>query len=174
MYKHIQNTCILIKLKCISIALIAKSKCVQYVSEISFKCKKNIKVESLFLFLSVAITACVSSTQSFSDYVVRFSNVKYHVGINNLDIFKSRGKFVCEIAGLYYISAYIYTASSSYAFYLKKNSVNVASSASNSGSSTTSIPISAVVELQLKDTLYMDAVLTIQGSHSCLSIIKVK
>ncbi|CAC5392637.1 unnamed protein product [Mytilus coruscus] len=121
----------------------------------------------------VAVTACVSSSQTFPGNVIRFSTVKFQVGIDNLDTFKSRGKFVCEIPGLYYISAHIYTNSQGSPFYVKKNSMTIASSASDSGDTHSTNPISAVVELQLKDTLYIYAPHYIYEAHTCLSIMKV-
>ncbi|CAC5357708.1 unnamed protein product [Mytilus coruscus] len=121
----------------------------------------------------VAVTACVSSGRIFPDNVVRFSTVNFHVGIDNLDTFKSSGKFVCEIPGLYYISAHIYTRTQGQVFYVKKNSVIIASSASDSDSTYSTNPISAVVELQLKDTLYVNAGHSILATYSCLSIMKV-
>ncbi|CAC5380019.1 unnamed protein product [Mytilus coruscus] len=123
----------------------------------------------------VALTACVTSEQKFSDGVVRFSTVKFQVGINNIDTFKSSGKFVCEIPGLYYISAHIYTSTKGYGFEVKKNGMVIATSASDSTSTYSTNPISTVVELQLKDTLYMStSIHLIRGVYSCLSIMKVK
>ncbi|CAC5395877.1 unnamed protein product [Mytilus coruscus] len=123
--------------------------------------------------LKVAVTACVSTTQKFSDHIVKFSTVNFQVGINNLYSFKSSGKFVCEIPGLYYISAQIRTRDDNYDFCVRKNGKIIASSRSDSGDTLSANPISAVVELQLKDTLYVYAFNVRIGSYSCLSIMKV-
>ncbi|VDI63152.1 Hypothetical predicted protein [Mytilus galloprovincialis] len=123
----------------------------------------------------VAVTACVSSEQKFTSGVVRFSTVNFQVGINNIDTFKSNGKFVCKIPGLYYISAHIYTSTTGYGFDVQKNGIVIASSASGSDSSYSTNPISAVVELQPNDTLYVYTHShVIRERYSCLSIIKVK
>lgn len=37
--------------------------------------------------------------------IIKFTNVKFSTGINNLSGYKSSGKFVCEKDGLYLISA---------------------------------------------------------------------
>lgn len=121
----------------------------------------------------MAVTACVLSDKTFADYVVRFSTVKFQIGINNIDTFKSSGKFVCEIPGLYFISVHIRTRTTSTAFYVRKNSVTIATSMSDSGNDHSTNPISAVVELQLKDTLYISSQHFIYSSYSCLSIVKV-
>lgn len=65
----------------------------------------------------MAITACVSSGASYSGSVT-FSYVQTQIGINNIAVFKSNVKFVCEIPGLYYISAYIRTSTKNSAFLL--------------------------------------------------------
>lgn len=129
----------------------------------------------MHLYFTVAITSCVSGNQRFTDGVVRFSSVYSNIGINNIATFKSSGKFVCEIPGLYYISAHIFTTTKGVEFYVKKNVNIIAFSASDTDSSYSTDPISAVVELQLRDTLYVyTGSHDIRGTYSCLSIMKVK
>lgn len=128
-----------------------------------------------FLLLSVAVTASVFSDQTFSYYIVRFSIVNFHVGINNLDTFKSSGKFVCDIPGLYFISAHIRTSNENFYFDVRKNDMLVASPKSGAGDTASTHPISDVVGLQFNDTLYVYANdIRIEGSYSCLLIMKVK
>ncbi|XP_063401932.1 uncharacterized protein LOC134686187 [Mytilus trossulus] len=122
----------------------------------------------------VAVTACVGSTQTFSDAVVRFSTVRSEIGINNIATFMYSGKFVCEIPGLYYISAHIRTSSGDYGFHVKKNNDYIAYSITDAGLSDSTNPISAVVALQIKDTLYVETSATIYSTYSCISIVKVK
>ncbi|VDI66556.1 Hypothetical predicted protein [Mytilus galloprovincialis] len=122
----------------------------------------------------VAVTACVSSGKTFSDAVVRFATVTYKIRIDNIKTFTSSGKFVCEIPGLYYISVHIRTTTQSHSFDVRKNGISIARSASDSESSYSVNPISAVVELQLGDTLYVFAPgVYIQRTFSCMSIMKV-
>lgn len=121
----------------------------------------------------MALTACASVNKRFSDGIVRFSKVNFQVGINNIDTFKSSGKFVCEIPGLYYISAYMYTHEQAKDFFIKKNGINVARSASDQGDTYSTIPISTVVELQIKNTLYVYTLYYIHSAYSCLSIMKL-
>lgn len=103
----------------------------------------------------MAVTAGVTSDQKFSVGVARFSTVKFQVGIDNVSTYKSSGKFVRKIPGLYYISPHIYTSTMGYGFIIKENDKAVAISASDSVSSYSTNHISVVVELQLKDTLYV-------------------
>ncbi|VDI66559.1 Hypothetical predicted protein [Mytilus galloprovincialis] len=139
------------------------------------KLQSNKTINKLFAKQQkVAVTACASSSQRFSDNVVRFSTVNFHIGINNIDMFKSSGKFVSESPGLYYVSAHIYTNTQGGVFYVKKNSRTIASSASDSTSTHSTNPISAIVKLQPKDTLHIHTSLYIHATYSCLSIMKVR
>lgn len=53
----------------------------------------------------VALTSHISSTDSlYSGKIMKFDKVAFSVGINNLSLFKSSGKFVVETPGLYLIS----------------------------------------------------------------------
>lgn len=123
----------------------------------------------------VAVTACVSSSKTFSGGVVKFANVHSNVGFKDIATFKSSGKFVCEFPGLYYISSHLRTTNQNNAFYVKKNSEYIAYSATDDENHWSTNPISAVVELQLKDTLYVYAPsINIDSSYSCLSIVKIK
>ncbi|CAG2231889.1 unnamed protein product [Mytilus edulis] len=144
-----------------------------FLENTKFQSNKTI-IELLSKQQKVAVTACVYPGRSFSDSVVRFSTVNFYIGINDIDTFKSSGKFVCESPGLYYISAHIYTNTKNGFFHVKKNSMTIASSVSHSTSTHSTNPISAVIELQLKDTLYVsDLGLTIIATYSCLSIMKI-
>lgn len=122
----------------------------------------------------VAITACGGLSKTFPDAVVRFPTIKSEIGINNIATFISSGKFVCEIPGVYYISAHIRTNSASHIIYIEKNSDFIAYSEADAVSSYSSNPISAVVDLQEKDTLYVYSNAHIYSSFSCISIVKVK
>lgn len=100
--------------------------------------------------------------------------MNFRVGINNIETFKSSGKFVCEIPGLYFISVHLRTNTKNNAFYVRKNDIVVATSASDADDTYSNNPISAVIKLQLKDTLYVDApVIRVLSTYSCLSIMKV-
>lgn len=105
---------------------------------------------------------------------MKFPTVISKIGITNINTFSSSGKFVCEIAGLYYISAQIYTNSEGYGFEIRKNSNSVVLSATGQGGSWSLNPIFTVVELQVKDTLYMRTGAYISSPYSCMSIVKLK
>ncbi|CAC5395878.1 COL10A [Mytilus coruscus] len=120
----------------------------------------------------VAITACDDSGRYYNG-AVKFSTVYTQVGINNIAAFKSNGKFVCEIPGLYYISAHIRTSTTNTAFYVYKNNKQISRSASGSGTYT-DVPISAVVDLQTNDQLYVRVSHNVGIHDSCVTIAKIK
>ncbi|VDI63151.1 Hypothetical predicted protein [Mytilus galloprovincialis] len=132
---------------------------------------KNLKRQVADNRRKVAITACVSSSASYFGSVT-FSNVQTQIGIHNSAAFKSNGKFVCEIPSLYYISAYIRTSTKNSAFYLYKNNKQISRSASGSGTYT-DVPISAVVELQTNDKLYVQVYHSVFATNSCVTIAKI-
>lgn len=125
--------------------------------------------------LSVAVTACVSLTQTFSGGIVKFPTVYLNEGIKDIATFKTSGKFVCEFPGLYYISSHLRTTTRNRAFYVKKNGVHISYSATDDENHYSTNPISAVVELQLNDKLYVQAPsVNVDAVYSCLSILKIK
>ncbi|CAG2240736.1 unnamed protein product [Mytilus edulis] len=127
------------------------------------------------LFVSIAVTAYVSSAQTFSGGVVKFPTVYLNLGIKDIETFKTSEKFVCEFSGLYYISSHLRTKTQNNAFYVKKNGVYIAFSATDDENHYSTNPISAVVELHLHDTLHVQASsINIDSTYSCLSIVKIK
>ncbi|XP_063402011.1 uncharacterized protein LOC134686271 [Mytilus trossulus] len=70
----------------------------------------------------VALTACHSSYSSVSaSTVVQFSNIKTNIGITDLSSYKSTGKFVCTVAGLYHVSAVMMSNTDAALYYIYKN-----------------------------------------------------
>ncbi|XP_071135088.1 uncharacterized protein [Mytilus edulis] len=130
---------------------------------------------SAYIRVSIAVTACVSSSTKSVDGVVKFSSVRSNVGINKIATFQSSGKFECEIPGLYFISAYIFTKTPNHTFYIKKNDLTIVESASDTQDGYSTNPISAAVQLQQKDTLYVYTTIhVIDSGNSCLTIMKVR
>lgn len=122
------------------------------------------------------MTAC--SNGDTSSNIVKFPNILTSTGISDITSFKSTGKFVCEFPGLYFISSYIRTNDVSRTYYLKKNGDTISYSAttawpSSTGSTTTGI--SAAVDCQQNDELYLlfSSSITIQGTWSCFTVLKI-
>lgn len=107
----------------------------------------------------MAITACTSSNENVNG-AVKFPKVYTSVGTTNQSSFLSTGNFFCDVPGLYYISSYIKTNTNFNAYYLKKNNDIISTSITTYwpeyyGTSTS--VISAVVELNKTDELYLQA-----------------
>ena len=128
------------------------------------------------LFFSVAVTACVISDSSSSP--LQFGNIITQVGINNIESFKSTGKFTCETPGLYFVSANLWADCNSCGFYLRKNGVIISYGATTyfrSGDGVSGSGINAVVEAQKNDQFYFDPNgSSIRKTWSCITIMKMK
>ncbi|VDI58434.1 Hypothetical predicted protein [Mytilus galloprovincialis] len=69
----------------------------------------------------VALTACATYGTVSGGTVVQFPNIKTNIGITDLSAYKSTGKFVCTVAGLYHISAVIMSNTNDGYFHIEKN-----------------------------------------------------
>ncbi|XP_063401959.1 uncharacterized protein LOC134686212 [Mytilus trossulus] len=70
----------------------------------------------------VALTACATGSTVPGGAVVQFPNIKTNIGITDLSAYKSTGKFVCTVAGLYHVSAVMMTKTDGQRYYIYKNS----------------------------------------------------
>lgn len=123
----------------------------------------------------ITFSGCHSLRYIEYNFFRRSSQILYRelqVGKDNIEKFKSNGKCVYELPGVYYISSHIYTKTQGTSFFVKKNRVTIIGSVSDSTSTYSTNPISAVVDLQLNDMLYVYASLYIHPGYSCLSIMK--
>lgn len=68
----------------------------------------------------MALTAQLTSSPS-ANGIIKFNNVLFSVGYNNLPGYKSSGKFICEKSGIYVISASILSNVNGATFYLHLN-----------------------------------------------------
>lgn len=127
----------------------------------------------------VAMTACGQADKTYiNDESVQFPLLHSIVGINKTSSFKSTGKFICEIAGLYQVSAFLRSPTSGKNFYLKKNNDVL----STSGTQWHSTPahftsgVAGVATLQQNDTIHIQVSgsVFVYGVYSCVTIIKIK
>ncbi|CAC5384105.1 unnamed protein product [Mytilus coruscus] len=128
----------------------------------------------------VALTAQLTSGKA-SYGILKFDNVIFSVGYNNLPAYKSTGKFVCEKTGLYLIFASI-SSSKNNAYYNLYLNNNVITSTyinydSNSPSTTWSTgTIVLTLHLRHSDSVWVNNGPTsiYTGKWSTLTIVKVK
>ncbi|XP_063448277.1 uncharacterized protein LOC134727815 [Mytilus trossulus] len=129
----------------------------------------------------VAMTAHISSASTLSG-IIKFDNVIFSVGINNLPSFKSTGKFVVEKEGLYTISVAIFsdTNGAQYKIYLNDNVISYTSIAYNSSPDTEMVHTGTVVvvrQLRPNDSLWVyfpGNYFVYGGFSSILTIVKIK
>ncbi|VDI69229.1 Hypothetical predicted protein [Mytilus galloprovincialis] len=107
----------------------------------------------------VALTAQFASAPS-TNGIMKFDNVIVSVGYNNLSVYKSTGKFVCERSGLYLISASISSGVNNARYYLylnnKRITTTMLSYSSNSPSPTMHTgTIVLVLQLHPNDSVWV-------------------
>lgn len=101
---------------------------------INFRRIKNIIVSNISLrqntsliecFISVVMNAQLVSSSTKAG-IIKFDDVKFSAGINDLSAYKSTGKFTCETGGIYLISASIMsnTNVADYYIYLNGNQIS--------------------------------------------------
>ena len=75
--------------------------------------------------LSVALTAYPPNSNVNVSNLIKFPDVGFSVGINNLATYRSTGKFVAEKTGLYLISVAIASATGAAGYYIMKNNTEI-------------------------------------------------
>ncbi|CAC5383419.1 C1QL [Mytilus coruscus] len=73
----------------------------------------------------VALTACHAGSTVSSGKIVHFRNIKTNIGITDLSAYKSTGKFVCTVTGLYHVSAVMMSYTEGVFYYIYKNNDNM-------------------------------------------------
>ncbi|VDI81869.1 Hypothetical predicted protein, partial [Mytilus galloprovincialis] len=74
----------------------------------------------------VALTACHSRQSTVSSgKIVHFSDIRTNIGIIDVSSYKSTGKFVCTVAGLYHISAVMMSNTNDAVYYIYKNNSRI-------------------------------------------------
>ncbi|VDI23363.1 Hypothetical predicted protein, partial [Mytilus galloprovincialis] len=106
----------------------------------------------------VVMTAHPSST-STKVGIIKFDNVAFSVGINNLSTYQSSGKFVCEKEGLYLFSVSIYSSSNNanFCMYLNGNAISYTWIGYNSNAPSSMQNTGTVVnalQLRLNDSVW--------------------
>lgn len=129
----------------------------------------------------VFMTAHTTSGTS-SPGILKFDNVKFSVGMSNLSSYKSTGKYICEKAGLYLISASIRTNTNNGYFdmYLNGNKISSTVISYNYNNPTYMYFTGTVVQaiqLRANDSMWVyspNSATLKSGLWSTLTILKVK
>ncbi|VDI62281.1 Hypothetical predicted protein [Mytilus galloprovincialis] len=127
------------------------------------------------------MTAQPVSTQTKTG-IIKFDNVQFSVGINDLSTYKSTGRFTCETGGIYLISASIVSNINGayYYIYLNGNQISQTSIGFSSSPPSTMYHTGTIVlarQLRPNDSVWVYAGGNnyVQGGVlSTLTIVKVK
>jgi hypothetical protein len=126
--------------------------------------------------VSVALTACANSETFLAGSVVKFTRIRSIVGINNISLLNSTGKFSCEEEGLYQISVSIVSKTVHSRYNIFKNNRLISWTYVSDDDYIDTGTTVAAVELKVNDTLWVMANTDIIDylGWSCVTIIKIK
>ncbi|CAC5421385.1 unnamed protein product [Mytilus coruscus] len=128
----------------------------------------------------VAMTAFVpvDTSRLSVGSVVKFSDVKFSIGIRTPSSFKNTGKFVCEKSGLYIVSASMEMNYDFSEFHIDVNSKVFTKNSKHNSDYWHSTSVSIAIELNTNDTVWIQISHTsanIRGDlHSRFTIIKIQ
>lgn len=135
------------------------------------------------MFISVAMTACVSSFTAGtkpSGSIVKFDDIRDIVGVKNISSFRTSGRFTSEVEGLYLVSAWINTSSNYGHLNIYKDQKVIGSIVYNYISTSASIQTTGTavvaVELNIGDTVRIQTGISMYIAHSkesCFTIAKL-
>ena len=113
--------------------------------------------------------------------IAKFSITKTVYGISDINGYKTSGKFVCEVSGVYLFSVHIMSGSNHAEYQMLKNSmllsyVHVIYTCPTSGTHYNTGTGVMTVQLNVGDTLYVKAStnMYIYSAYSCMTIIKIR
>lgn len=117
--------------------------------------------------------------ETSSGAIMKFDDVKYSIGITNVSAYKNTGKFVCELEGIYIISASVmsYTNGAEYYIYLNGNTISDTYIGNHSGKFDHTGAVTFVRKLNPNDKVWLVASGSWHfygGWYSKFTIIKIK
>lgn len=125
-------------------------------------------------FFSVALMSYLPGGDRTVTGILKFSDVKFSVGLSDLETYKSTGKFDCEMSGIYLVSASVIGKTKSTNLYINLNGnrisyTRVSETTWQTGTAT------LAVKLLTNDKLWIEVgSMTLSGGkYAVFSIIKV-
>ena len=128
----------------------------------------------------MALSSCSNGETISARTIAKFSDTQTVYGISDINGFRTSGKFVCEVPGVYLFSVHIMSQSNAASYQMLKNNmilsnVYVIHTTDTGLHYNTGTGVMAV-QLNVGDTLYVKASsnMYIYGSYSCMTIIKIR
>lgn len=111
--------------------------------------------------------------------IMKFDDVKYSIGISNVSAYENTGKFICELEGLYIVSASVmsYTSAAQYYISLNGNSISNTYIGDHSGRNYFTGAVTVTRKLNPADQVWLEAYGSWNfygGLFSKFTIIKIK
>ena len=128
----------------------------------------------------MALSSCSNGETILDGTIAKFPTTRTVYGISDINGFRTSGKFVCEVSGVYLFSVHIMSESDN-AVYIMFKSNMVLSNVYVIFTSDTGLHYNTgtgvmAVQLNIGDTLYVKAHtnMHIYGTWSCMTIIKIR
>ena len=129
----------------------------------------------------MVLSSCSNGGTISPGTIIKFPITKTVYGISDINGYKTSGKFVCEVSGVYLFSVHIMSQSNNAVYQMLKNNmilsyVYVIYTSDTGLHYNTGTGVMAV-QLNVGDTLYVKASsnMHIYGSpYSCMTIIKIR
>ena len=129
----------------------------------------------------MALSSCSNGETISAGTIAKFPATKTVYGISDINGFRTSGKFVCEVPGVYLFSVHIMSESNRAEYQMLKNNmilsyVYVIYTSQTSGSHQNTGTGVMAVQLNVGDTLSVKggSNIHIYGSWSCMTIIKIR
>jgi len=130
----------------------------------------------MYVFFSVALTACANAVTVNIGDVVKFPHVKSNYGLQNMTLFKQTGIFTCEQKGLYmFFSSIVSNSDDGYFRWYLNNSTYLSDIHIGAQNEHRSGSGMVTLELVVGDTVSLkSAISTNIHAFSCYTLIKIK
>jgi hypothetical protein len=128
----------------------------------------------------VVLSSCSNGETISAGTIIKFSDTQTVYGISDINGFRTSGKFVCEVSGVYLFSVHIMSQSNNAIYQMLKNNMALTHVfvifTSDTGLHYNTGTGVMAVQLNVGDTLYVkaDSNMYIYGSYSCMTIIKIR
>ena len=128
----------------------------------------------------MVLSSCSNGEIISPGKIAKFPDTQTVYGISDIHGFRTSGKFVCELSGVYLFSVHIMSQSNNAIYQMLKNNmalthVYVIFTSDTGLHYNTGTGVMAV-QLNVGDTLYVKVGtnMYIQGSYSCMTVIKIR
>lgn len=142
-----------------------------------------LSIKTLYLLLSVSLTACVEHQTMFSsDDTIKFTDIRTNIGKTNIFYFQLTGLYVCTVSDLYLISVVLMSKTGAHEINILKNNTKIVSgwmddyytsSANTYWSSAAAVTTTWLQEEDIVKVTSTTTAYIYKDQTSCLTIVRL-